>query len=423
VNLYVLEQVRSAERLLQHAVKIHPLNPDSWNQLAIIARERGDYWRALRCLRRAIRLSPSHASAHFNLSQLHRYNPKSRHLRELDQQLQRLDLLSTDRILLVYAMAKAHDDCGQYEEALGLYLSASQMKLSLLENFNLHTHVQFLLNRNSLFSLHLKQWAKPSNPTDSFPLQHTAHDSDHRPPIPIFIIGLPRCGSTLVEQILSSTPACQNLGESKLFGDAMHEAKISHNEPPPQQLDRQQIQTARDYYYGNLPAQVSNATWVTDKMLYNYTFVELLKVIFPECRIIAMKRHPLDAFLSMLKCNFSEGNQWTYSFDSMLEIYDSYSRFMKLAVSLLPSHLTVLQYEQLVQQPEQTLRQLTHFLGMPWSSTFLKHHRIPRSIRTASDLRARQAIDLTSVDNWIPYSAALELIRSKLLALGYLTIP
>ena len=409
--LYLLERIEACESTLRQSLQRHPHNPDAWNQLAIIARERGDYRRALRCLRKALRQNPNHAPAHYNLSQLHRYNPSSRHLKELDHQLERTDLPIQDRINLLYALAKARDNCGQHDASLGLYFSASQLKLASLENFNLQDHVQFLLNRNHAFGDHIgKQRQATITAMRSSNKQH---------PIPIFIVGLPRSGSTLAEQILSSIPTCHNLGESKLFSEALESAEIPLHSPPDKELDNAQLIQARDFYLSNLPSAALEAQWITDKMLYNYSYIEFIRAIFPESRIIAMQRQPLDMFLSMLKCNFSEGNLWTYSLDSMLEIYDSYQKLISTASQKRPQHLTILSYEQLVQEPETTIRQLITFLGMPWSAEFLRHQRQRKNIRTASDLRARQAIDRQSMLTWKQHSAALDSIRSKLLALGY----
>ena len=409
--LYLLERIEACESTLRQSLRRHPHNPDAWNQLAILARERGEYWRALRYLRTALRQNPNHAPAHYNLSQLHHYNPRSRHLKELDHQLERDDLPTQDRINLLYALAKARDNCNQHDASLGLYLSASRLKLSSLENFNLQDHVQFLLNRDHAFSDYIgKQQQVVTTTTQS---------NNRQCPIPIFIVGLPRSGSTLAEQILSSTPTCHNLGESKLFSEALESANIPLHTPPEQELDETQLSQARDFYFSNLPSEALAAQWITDKMLYNYSYIELIRSIFPESRIIAMQRQPLDMFLSMLKCNFSEGNLWTYSLDSMLDIYDSYQKLISTASQQRPQNLTILSYEKLVQEPETTIRQLTTFLGIPWSVEFLRHQRQRKNIRTASDLRARQAIDRQSMQTWKQHAAALDPIRSKLLALGY----
>lgn len=419
--LYLLEKVNSCESLLRQSLKIHPNNPDAWNQMGIIARERANYWRAMRCLRMALHQNPNHMPAHYNLSQLHHYSPKSRHLRELEHQLERQDLPKYDRINLLFALAKAQDDCGSHEQALGLYASASQLKLSLLENFDLQNHVQFLLNRNQRFAQYIEQRASNTNQRQNSCLTFTEAIRAEPGPTPIFLVGLPRCGSTLTEQILTSIPECQSLGESKLFSEAMNAAQISLEGPPQHELQLHQIQIARKFYLNNLPTKAKNATWVTDKMLYNYTYAQLLRDVFPSCRIIAMKRQPLDAFLSMLKCNFSEGNLWTYSWDTMLDIYDSYMRFIEVACLRLAPNCKALEYEQLVQQPESVIRDITQWLGMNWTKKFLKHQSHLSRIRTASDMRARQAIDSTSVNNWKRYANALDPIRSKLIALGYET--
>ena len=154
-------------------------------------------------------------------------------------------------------------------------------------------------------------------------------------------------------------------------------------------------------------------------MLYNYTYIDLIQRIFPEARIIAMQRQPLDMFLSMLKCNFSEGNLWTFSLDAMLDVYDSYQNLINTAQLHRPRQLAILQYENLATSPESTLRELTAHLELPWSNDYLQHQQQPSSIRTASDMRARQAIDHRSIHTWKQHASALDGIRSKLLALGH----
>lgn len=415
--LYLAEKVDSSESVLRQSLKLHIHNPDAWNLLAIIARERADYLRSLRCLRKAMRQNPNHAPAHYNLSQLHVYTAKSRHLRELKQQLERSDLPHHDRINFLFAYAKAHDDCRQYDESLGIYLAASKLKLAHSENFDLQNHVQFLINRNKAFADYTRKHAEDID-------KHTEKASDFQcrnpsNPIPIFIVGLPRCGSTLVEQILGSNRNCKSLGESKLFSEAMQYAEASLDFPPQTVLRTDQIEKVRSFYFNNMPDRAQKANWTTDKMLYNYTYAPLLKEIFPECRIIAMDRKPLDTFLSMIKCNFTEGNLWTYAWDSMLDIYDSYQQYISIVSASLREHVTTLHYECLVQEPEPTIRQLTQWLGMNWNPGFLRHQQQSATIRTASDQRARQAIDRSSLDSWQRHAEALKPIRSRLLALGY----
>jgi tetratricopeptide (TPR) repeat protein len=409
--LYLLEEIDPCESYLRQSLRRHHHNPDAWNQRAILARERGDYWRAMRYLRSALRLNPNHAPAHYNLSQLHRYTTRSKHLKELEQQLSRHNLTCQERINLLYALAKARENCNEHKTALGLYLSASKLKISSLEDFNLQDHVQFLLNRNQCFRLKMLE-----NPAAT---AATTASNTTTEPTPIFIVGLPRSGSTLAEQILGNLRTCYRLGESKLFSEALEAAGISLHTPPAGDLSSHQRQQARHYYYAHLPQAAINGQWITDKMLYNYTYIDLIQRIFPEARIIAMQRQPLDMFLSMLKCNFSEGNLWTFSLDAMLDVYDSYQKLINTAQLHRPRRLAVLQYENLATNPEATLRELTGHLELPWSSDYLQHQQQPNSIRTASDMRARQAIDHRSIHTWKQHASELDGIRSKLLALGH----
>lgn len=409
--LYLLEEIDPCNSYLRQSLRRHHHNPDAWNQRAILAREQGNYWRAMRYLRSALRLNPNHAPAHYNLSQLHRYTTKSRHLKELERQLSRHNLANQETINLLYALAKAREDCNEHKTALGLYLSASKLKISSLEKFNLQDHVQFLLNRNQAFRLQMLEKSAPTIPT--IPSRAITE------PTPIFIVGLPRSGSTLAEQILGNLPRCYRLGESKLFSEALEAAGISLHTPPAGDLSSQQRQQARQHYHARLPRTAIDGQWITDKMLYNYTYIDLIQRIFPEARIIAMQRQPLDMFLSMLKCNFSEGNLWTFSLDAMLDVYDSYQNLINTAKLHRPRQLAILQYENLATSPEATLRELTARLELPWSSDYLQHQQQPSSIRTASDMRARQAIDHRSIHTWKQHASALDGIRSKLLALGH----
>lgn len=408
VSMQLLNQTQKAEQCIHACHRIYGLTSDSLNQLSLVQLEQGKLWSSIKSLRRSLKYNPNNTVAHYNLSQVHSYTPKSRHILELDKLSLNNNLSDADLVNVLYAQAKSHDDRKNFTKALELYLKAGQAKIQLLNDLNLEKHLQFIHRQHNYACEFVRSVTLPySSP-------------DPNPPI-LFICGLPRSGSSLLERVCSCIEGSFSLGESKFFKSSLERAQINFtdkNTTPT--VSDYQINLLREYYYCQALQNTTNPTLLIDKMLYNYVYIPLILHAFPDSKIILLKRHPLDVCVSLLKCNFSEGNYWSYDFDSIVDFFDEFNRVVDLYVDLYGDNINVVHYESLVSSPETSFRDLFDVLDLSWNSDYLAPSSSKdKIIRTASSVTARKPVNSRSVGKWRNYKEELKYVSSRLSSLGY----
>jgi hypothetical protein len=234
-------------------------------------------------------------------------------------------------------------------------------------------------------------------------LEGKGFDSD----LPVFIVGMPRSGTTLTEQIISSHPNVYGAGEliefgtvSKKFGDvtpdnaaAMGEAYI----------------TALKTYDPS-----GNAKRITDKMPANFTHIGKILSILPQAKIIHCRRDPVDTCLSCFKQNFSRGQYWSYDLEDLAHHYDEYEKMMNYWRDVLGNQFLEIDYEDTVGDFENQARKLIDFVGLEWNNACLEPHKQKRDVLTASKAQVIQPVYKTSVKSWQNYETYLEPLMNAL---------
>ena len=202
----------------------------------------------------------------------------------------------------------------------------------------------------------------------------------------IFIVGMPRCGSTLLESIIATNKDVDCLGESlrveKSFNEFTNKYTIKNNE-------------------NNL---FSSDKILLDKQLYNFYYVEFINSQIKNSKIIHLLRDPLDNLLSLYKAHFLRGNRYASSLDDCMEIYLNHLEIMNKYKNKFENFIYTIRYEDLVKSPTIEVKKLTKWLGFKWSDSYLKHQKVQRIINTASRMQAREKINTQSIDSWLKYS-------------------
>jgi len=223
---------------------------------------------------------------------------------------------------------------------------------------------------------------------------------------PVFIVGLPRSGSTLIEQILASHSQIDATHElpdlERIIGRIADypETLRSLSTNDLTELDTQYLESTQLYRAG--------AAFFTDKMPNNFRHAGLLKLILPNAKVINARRHPLDSCLGCYKQLFFRSQPYTYDLFELGEYYLEYHRLMDHWHQLLPEHVLDLHYEELVSDPEQQIRRLLDYCRLPWEDACLQFHQTERAIESASSEQVRQPIYKTSVNRWRNYEEQLE---------------
>jgi hypothetical protein len=236
---------------------------------------------------------------------------------------------------------------------------------------------------------------------------------------PIFIIGMPRSGSTLVDQILSSHPEVSSAGETAIlpqsirsFASEETRGLFGMKQPSITQqlvgaLSPALLDDIAAKYLERTKAISGGARRVVDKMLFNYFSTGLIRLALPEAKIIHTTRDPVDIGLSLWRLNFGPGMQWCYDQRDIARYYLSYKKVMAHWNKIFPGEIFEANYETVVAQQEQQTRRLLEYCGLPWDDRCLDFHKTERQVKTASAAQVRKPIYASSAGKWKKYERYL----------------
>jgi len=299
-----------------------------------------------------------------------------------------------DEASLRFAIGKYFDDLGDYSRAFESYQRANTLLKPLATPYDERKHSRFVNDMTCVYTLEALASVKSSGSISTRP---------------VFVVGMPRSGTSLLEQILSSHPAVAGAGELKFWMDAVagDEATIRKELLPParrQQLAAEYLQT--------LQSRHPNAGYVVDKTPHNADYLGLIHSVFPDARIIYLRRDPIDTCLSCYFQNFSLALNYTFDLNDLAGHYRQHARLMAHWRKVLPpGTLLDVPYEELVSQQETWTRKILAFLSLEWDVNCLKFNENPRPVVTASSWQVRQPIYGDSVKRWRRYSRFVEPLR------------
>jgi hypothetical protein len=281
------------------------------------------------------------------------------------------------QISLRYALGKYHDDINQYDEAFAQYFQANELTRRYGVRYD---------RRQA--TARVDQIIAAFNADSIRQLQSGGQDSER----PVFIVGMPRSGTSLCEQILASHPAVFGAGELPYWPKAL--ATFETTRIPA---------IARDYL-ARLAALSETAARVVDKMPQNFLALGLIHAAFPRARIIHVRRHPIDTCLSIYFHYFSHLHPYANDFDNLAHYYGEYLRITAHWRSLLPADaLLEVPYEALIAEQEKWSRRMVEFVGLPWDRNCLNFQQTERVVITLSKWQVRQKISATSAGRWRNY--------------------
>ncbi len=394
----------------QRAVELEPDNLVFQNNLAATRKALGDMEGAKALFKEILAIDPLYHEARRNLSQCQKYGEADRPEMEwIEKFLRQHILMEEDRISLHFTLGKMWDDCGDHDRGFEHYRQANRFK-----------HQQSRFDRQRHQALIDRLMAVFDEPL--FAARRAWAIDDERP---VFIVGMPRSGTTLVEQILSSHPqlfGADELNKISLLAEGLAKRAGKGETDYPEcvpHLDESTIgAVAREYGAFLEKRSGGGFTRVSDKMPYNYLHLGLIALLFRNPRIIHCQRDPVDTGLSIFFQNFSSRNPTNDYADDLAEIgfyHRQYQRLMAHWRRVLPVSMFELPYEALIADREGKTRALIDFVGLPWFEGCLTPHETKRPVQTASGWQVRQPIYSSSVNRWKRYERHL---RPLLEALG-----
>jgi Flp pilus assembly protein TadD len=382
-------QGRTGEAMT-HALSAMQLNPRSAAILVVLAdshADRGEFQQAEQRLQEAIAIEPHSAEAWAGLAHLRTMTERDAPWQaQASRMADGKHLAPRQEALLRYALGKHFDDLRQYSQAFAQYARANEVSKELRARYEREQTEQDIERLIRCCSRRWLQRAMPHGVADGRPL---------------FVVGMPRSGTSLVEQILASHPAVFGAGELPFW----NAAACSYPLPEPAaDFDPAALRPLANDYLGLLRSVASSASRIVDKMPENFHNLGLIHAALPGARIIHIVRHPIDTCLSIYFQDFRPSLTYATALGDLAHYYRQYWRLMQHWRSLLPQHVMLeLSYEQLVAKPEPGSRRLLEFLGLPWDARCLEFQNVRRSVVTASKWQVRQKMSTRSVARWRHY--------------------
>jgi tetratricopeptide (TPR) repeat protein len=406
-------RLQEAEQHFREAVRLKPEYAIAHSNLGDVLLKLGRLAEAISCCHESLRLDPDHVLAYVHLGAL----AAEGHYQFTDEQVRHMESRTTahdsgrvpdggrrlsndDAAGLHFILARLCDRKGEYDRAFSHYRRANDLKAQVFrqENrqFNRERHRRNIDEIIATFDRDFFERVR------SFGLATE---------VPVFVVGMPRTGSTLVEQILSSHPQVVAAGERRELG-----AILTGRGPYPAHmsgLDRLAARALAEEYLSRLSRIGPQAARIVDKMPSNYLHLGSICALFPKARIIHCRRNVMDVCLSCYFQNFAWAN-YAASLEDLGFCYRQYERLMRHWREILPMPVYEVEYEELVRDQERISRELIAFCGLDWSDRCLAFHENSRAVHTASKLQVRRPLYAGSIGRWKRYESYLRPLQQAL---------
>jgi tetratricopeptide (TPR) repeat protein len=386
-----------ARQLYVDALEQRPESPDLWMALAQSEEDNGDRDAAASAYERALALRPDWAFPLSGVLGLLRGKAPEPRVAQAKALQSRSDLPDPDRALIGYELGKVFDGRGEYQAAMASWDDANAARRRMIGEFDLPALQQRVARSLAVFDRALFEQARGGS-------------RDERP---VFVVGMPRSGTTLTEQIIGSHAQAHGCGE--LPDMALIARNLPSRDGSPQQwphiiedIDPGSLQQAIDRYLAattrHAPAE---ALRLVDKSPMNFYLLGLVALMFPRARVVWCRRDPRDIAVSIYGENFSLSERFATRLEGIGHSINLQNRLMRHWQKVLPLPILELDYEQLVSDIEPQARRLIEFTGLPWDPACLQFHRSDRGVQTPSRWQVRQPVHTRSVGRWKNYAFAM----------------
>jgi tetratricopeptide (TPR) repeat protein len=406
-TLALAAQTYQAVEAYQRVLELKPKHAGAMLGLGHVLKTVGRQEEAIEAYRNCIRQIPHNGETYWSLANLKTYRLTDEDIVEMESMAARRDdpdgkVSEHSRVNFLFALAKAYEDRGDFDRAWDYYHEGNNCR-RVLENYDpvrdevMNDEIVEVFNREFL--------------SENTGLGHPSAE-------PIFVVGLPRSGSTLIEQILASHSQVEGTSELPYAGSvatslnrnradginyprAVHELEEEHFK----RLGADYLEYARIHRTEGKP-------FFIDKMPNNFPTLGFIHLILPNAKIIDARRHPLDSCLSSYRQLFARGQSFTYDLTEIGEYFFQYQRMMDHWHEVMPDRCLTVQYEEVVTDFENQVRRLLEYCELPWEDACIRFHETERPVRTASSEQVRQPVYSKSVNFWRNYEKYLaELIE------------
>ena len=392
-----MSEIKKAKNALKKALVLEPTSIPVLGNLANLYKQTGDAEAAENSYRSILIQEPNLARAWYEITYVKTFYTEDADIIRMEQLFEAKQGNVADRIYLAFALGKAFEEIGKYERAYHYIEYANQKKYETIE-FDVRQFEDTIDDLIKIFD------------RDLFEKVRGAAHSGRRP---IFILGMPRSGTTLVEQIIASHPDVSGGGELENLSQAIGTCFKEFPDSVAGAGSKDFLEFGKTYLR-SIQTSKGKSSHMTDKMPKNFLFVGMIAIGLPEAKIIHCVRSPLDTCLSCYALNFPVGQEFTYNQSDLGRYYRSYRKLMNHWHNVLPDRMMDISYEEVVAEPESHTRKLLDYCGLTWDPRCLSFHQNPRQVVTASATQVREPVHQRSIRRWHRFKGSLSPLQQAL---------
>ena len=392
----ILLDFKSSIELYQKALKYIKHDLGIWVNLASVYQNLGDFEKANNIFKSVLEKNPNFVPAHISISKINNYQENTSNLSEMINLNKNDNLNKKEKSDLEFAIGKAYDDQKNYEIAIKYFEAANKNRKELVDYDFKSEDKLFKSIKNYFEKIDINNNKKNKNSKKI-----------------IFIVGLPRSGTTLLEQILSAHNEVFGAGELDFLRKIIKNYFVQDNKLLTQKINEYQLSrdsVIDDKYFAYLKHLNTNSMVTIDKAPQNFIWIGFIKLFFKNAKIIHSKRKLKDTFLSNFKNNFvSKDMDWTYDPSEIIKYFNIYNDYMKFWKKICGNFIYEVEYENLINNSEDQIRKILNFCELDWDENCLHHYKSKKTmIKTVSTFQARKPIYKTSIDSNKFYSKNLQ---------------
>ncbi len=390
-----------AIKLYNEALKLNKKNPIVFYSLSLAHQGLGEFEKSIDYAKKTLDLNPNFTQADHIISHSTTYTKENEHYKNLSNKIKSSDLNENEKIDVYFALSKAEEDMGDIKKAsenliIGNRLKKKSVNYKISQDINLFNNIKKIFAKKNIES-------KKSVSEDNI----------------IFILGMPRSGTSLVEQIISSHSEVFGGGELPILSNIIKNNFILNdndliNETLEIMENNSSLVKLKSEYSSYLKYFNTNKRFITDKAPLNFRWIGFIKIIFPNAKIIQCTRDPKNNCLSMFKNLFEGGLNFTYDQEDLVNYYKLYLDLMDFWKSRYSSEIYVVEYEKLIQNNDDEIKNLIKFCNLNWEEKCLLFYENKNPIKTMSTAQARKPIYKSSLKSFEKYKEYLTIIEKKL---------
>ncbi len=407
INVYInygnlkrdLNKFDDAIKLYEQALSISKENPIIYYSLALAHQGIGDFEKTIFYSKKILEIDTNFTRADHLISQSTKYKKEDEHYKSLLNKKDNTNFKKNEKIDLLFSLAKAEEDIGRIDYASKYLLEANKIKKDSI-NYNVRHEINLLEDIEKIFT------------------NYTLETDKRLKSNIIFILGLPRSGTSLVEQIITSHTQVFGGGELPILSNIIKRHFIKNEKINSESLknieENNLLDKIRNEYFNYINFFNFNEKYITDKAPLNFRWIGFIKLLFPNAKIIHCKRDPKNNCLSMFKNLFEGGLNFTYNQDDLVKYFKSYENLIQFWHKKYPKQIFDINYEKLILNNKEEIKKLIKFCDLNWEENCLSFHKNKAPIKTMSTAQARNPIYKSSLNQFEKYKKYLTVLEEQL---------